>query len=157
MTAAVSLRSNLLTELDEARRDLLSAIEGLNEAQLSGPLPGGEWSAKDVLAHVSSWDELRCFEIARADRDETPVYALLREDDFAPWNAVLMSVRRDLPLSQVLRELSYARERVLEMIASVPDDRLAEAAPGRVRIRRAADHDREHTAHIRDWRTREGL
>ena len=153
----MSLRNDLLTELDEARRELLSAVEGLSDAQLSVPLPGGEWSAKDVLAHVSSWDELRCFEIARADRDDTPVYALLREDDFAPWNAVLMSVRRDLPLSQVLRELSYARERVLEMIASVPDDRLAEAAPGRVRIRRAAAHDREHAAPIREWCRREGL
>ena len=153
----MTLRDELLSELEEARRELLSAVEGLSNAQLSVPLPGGEWSAKDVLAHVSSWDELRCFEIARADRDDTPVYALLREDDFAPWNAVLMSVRRDLPLSQVLRELSYARERVLEMIASVPDDRLAEAAPGRVRIRRAAVHDREHGSDIRKWREQEGL
>ena len=157
MRVAVSLREELLAELGEARRELLSSVEGLSKAQMTCPLAGGAWSAKDVLAHIASWDEMRCFEIARVARGDAPLYAGLHEEDFVAWNDLLIAPRRDLPLDQALQELHYARDRVLEMIASVPDDRLAEVAPGRVRIRRAAAHDREHVAQIRDWRRRERL
>ena len=157
MRVAVTLREELLAELGEARRELLSSVEGLSKAQMTYPLAVGAWSAKDVLAHIASWDELRCFEIARVARGDAPLYAGLHEEDFAAWNDLLIAPRRDLPLDQALQELHYAREQVLEMIASVPDDRLAEVARGRVRIRRAAAHDREHTDQIREWRQQEGL
>ena len=139
----------MLLELEEARHDLLRAVEGLSETEMTRPLAEADWAVKDVLAHVASWDELRCFEIARVTRGDRPLYAELQEDDFAAWNAILMSVRRDLSCDQVLRELNHARENVLAAIASVPDETLAEVAPGRGRIRRAAAHDREHANQIR--------
>lgn len=154
---AVGLRDELLAELEGARRELLAAADGLGGAQITRPMTEGGWSVKDTLAHVSSWDELRCFEVARVARGDEPLYAGLQEEDFASWNAGLMSVRRDLPLHQVLRELSYAREHVLAVISAVPDEHLPDVAPGRVRIRRAAAHDREHAEAIREWRKREGL
>ena len=147
----------MLLELEEARHDLLRAVEGLSEMGMMRPLTESSWSAKDILLHVASWDELRCFEIARVTRGDRPLYAELREDDFAAWNAILMSVRRDLSCDQVLRELNHARENVLAVIASVPDETLAEVAPGRGRIRRAAAHDREHAAQLREGRERARL
>ncbi len=52
--------------------------------------------------------------------------------------------------------MEFSRGRVLELLEKVPEDRLAEAAEGRMRIRRAADHDMDHARHIREWREREG-
>lgn len=153
----MSLRQELLAELAEARRELLSAVEGLSEAQMTAPLPGGEWSAKDILAHVASWEELRPVEVARTAGGDQPVYGRLQDDDFDRWNALMMVYRRDLPLEQVLRELLKARERLLAVVAELPDEQLPAAAEGRMRIRRAAHHEREHATQIREWRQREGL
>ena len=116
----MTLRDDLLLELEEARHDLLRAVEGLSEMGMMRPLTESSWSAKDILLHVASWDELRCFEIARVTRGDRPLYAELQEDDFAAWNAILMSVRRG-------------------------------------RIRRAAAHDREHAAQLREGRERARL
>lgn len=153
----MTLRNELLQELEEARQDLLSAMEVLSDAEIGRPLSGGDWSAKDVLAHLASWDELRAFEIARVARGDTPLYADMQEQNFAVWNQTLMSARRALSVDQVRRELDYARKQVLAAVAAVPDERLPDVANGRVRIRRAAAHDREHAEQIRAWRKSQGL
>ena len=153
----MTLRQELLEDLAKARRDLLASVERLSETQMTAPLPDGDWSPNDILAHVTSWEELRAGEVLRVARGGIPVYGRLEDRDFDHWNELLMAYRRELPLDQVRRDLGDARQRLLATIASLGDEEVARAAEGRMRIRRAADHEREHAAQINEWRQREGI
>jgi predicted RNase H-like HicB family nuclease len=115
-----------------SRDDLLAAIDGLTTEELARPLEDG-WSIARVLSHIggSEWYYLDRLDLA-FPRDAVP-------DDPA----------------ERLRMVRAHLERVLPGLAD--DDRLAEKrfeiwSPRKV-LRRAACHERDHTAHIRRLRT----
>ena len=50
-------RQQLLARMERAWAALRESFSGLSDAQLTEPGVAGEWSVKDVLAHVTTWDE----------------------------------------------------------------------------------------------------
>src|SRR6185312_10802939 len=50
-------REQLLARLEKAWTALKDSYVGLSDAQLTTPGVAGEWSVRDVLAHVTTWDE----------------------------------------------------------------------------------------------------
>ncbi len=119
----------------------------------------GEWSVKDVLSHVASWDEVMLPDLECLARGDTPALASvdLETASFDSANAAIMSQRRDLPLHQVLRELDTDRADVMSAVGRLPDSALVEGQFGRLLIQITAAHDREHAAGIFEWRRKEGL
>jgi hypothetical protein len=77
--------------------------------------------------------------------------------NFDPMNAIIMSMRRDLPLDQVLRELDIFHADFVAGVARLPDSVLAEGQFGRIFVQITAEHDEEHAGQIRKWREKEGL
>ena len=57
-------RDALLQHYRQSREELLSAIDGLSDAQLTDPSLDG-WSVKDHLAHLALWDDVRASEVVR--------------------------------------------------------------------------------------------
>jgi len=151
-------REQLLGELEKARSELRASYEGLPDEQMTRLGAVGEWSVKDVLSHVASWDEVLLPDLARLARGETPALASidLESASFDSANAVIMSQRRNLPLDQVLRELDTDRADVIEAVGRLPDSALAEGQFGRILIQITAAHDKEHAAGISEWRRKEG-
>ena len=155
MTVGRDLGAQLIAEVNQARAELLAAIDRFSEEQMTAPALDG-WTAKDHLAHIAAWDELRFYEISRVARGDRGAFTDITGQQVEAFNSWTFGLRRDWPLAQVMRELGYARSRVLQAIAACPDSHLPEAAEGRGRIRRAAGHDREHAGYISEWRQREG-
>src|ERR1700682_1569184 len=56
--AAVSPKTKkvLLESIRSERARLMEAIEGLSDAALLEPGVVGDWSIKDILAHLSAWE-----------------------------------------------------------------------------------------------------
>jgi hypothetical protein len=50
-------RRQLLQRLDTAWRAFEESYAGLSDAQLMKPGVTGDWSVRDILAHVSTWEE----------------------------------------------------------------------------------------------------
>ncbi len=50
-------REQLLERLDTAWVALGESYAGLSEAQMTTPGVAGEWSVRDILAHVATWEE----------------------------------------------------------------------------------------------------
>ena len=46
-----------LAHLTESRQTLLAAIEGLSQERMAQERVEGEWTAKDILGHIASWDD----------------------------------------------------------------------------------------------------
>jgi hypothetical protein len=152
-------RQDLLEQMEKARSELRASYQGLPDEQMTRLGAVGEWSVKDVLSHVASWDEVLLPDLVRLARGETPALASvdLESASFDAANAAIMSQRRDLPLAQVLRELDTDRADVMGAVGRVHDSALAEGQFGRLLIQITAAHDREHAAGIFEWRRKEGL
>ena len=149
-------REQLLARAEKARRGFLAAVEGLTEEQMTKPAIG-EWSIKDLLCHVASYEEIALPDFQRVARGDAPALAtfdLKRVDEF---NAMIMSLRRHFSLEQAWRELDISRRLLLEAIGRLPDSALAEGQFARGMLQICAYHDAEHAEDVQAWRKREGL
>ena len=50
-------RQQLLKQLDTAWKAFKESYAGLSDAQLTEPGVTGHWSVKDIIAHVTWWEE----------------------------------------------------------------------------------------------------
>jgi len=152
-------REELLAQMEKARGELRASYQGLSDEQMTRLGAVGEWSVKDVLSHVASWDEVMLPDLARIAQGETPALASvdLETANYDAANAAVMSQRRDRPLDQVRRELDSDRADVIAAVDRLPDSALREGQFGRILLQITAAHDLEHAAGIIDWRRKEGL
>lgn len=137
----------------ESWQALWAIAEGLDDEDWLVPGAAGEWNLKDVLAHLTAWQEEALAvlpEVARrvvAGTDEPIDY------DFDAWNAAQHEKRRDLPLSEVREGLLSVREQLLAMLQRLP----AEWLSSHEHIRGWAEwstwrHYDDHLSDLRTWR-----
>ncbi len=150
-----SARDSLRALLDGARAELLAAIEGLTPEQMTVPVIG-DWSAKDILAHVSAWEQQIVMDLERVRDDFTPALAQFREQDVDRWNELMIGLRRTFSLTQTLHELGHYRQEVLRRLDQLEERHLSSGfVPATCAT--SAQHDRDHAGQIREWRRREGF
>src|SRR5262245_43336528 len=141
-------RDRLLSRLDTAWSALENAYAGLSDAQLMQPGAAGEWSVKDVLAHVTTWEEeaLECLPIILAG-DRPPRY--VRYGGIDAFNALMIERKRTLSLAEVLRERDDTHRRLIDFVRSAPEEQLASETRFRRRLRLDTwRHYAEHTEMI---------
>jgi uncharacterized protein (TIGR03083 family) len=152
---ASARRSDTYRLLAESREQINSAIKGLPADKMLVPLLN-DWSVKDILTHITSWDELLLPDIYRLARGRAAGLACNVQAANDRWNDLLMSVRRDFPLDQVLAEFAESREALLKALEEVPEEQFNSGyIPGNCQV--TAFHDWEHARDIRAWRDKEGL
>ena len=149
-------RDQLILELKAARDRVLEAVSGLSEEQASRRAPDG-WSVKDHLAHLTLWHEMRFFEISRIARGGRASFPITGEEGIDHLNEQFAANRRNLPYSQVLADLAFAHEMVLQAVAAAPEDRLDQRLFEEIGLRGGAAHDRDHAEMIAAWRQKEGI
>ena len=149
-------KEQILASVDESRRGLLAAIEGLTDDQMTKPVVG-DWSVKDLLAHVASYEELGLPDIQRVARGHAPALAAFDLKRVDEYNATIMSLRRHFSLEQARQELGICRRSLMEAVSRLPDSALAEGQFARGLLQICAYHDKEHTDDIQNWRKREGI
>ena len=149
-------KAKALADVAAAHVDFKEAVRGIPEEKLSVPMHG-EWSAKDIVAHVSSWNEMSALDMRRLARGHVPCIAAFREADVNEWNAFLMRPRKLFPAAQVLSELEGCYDALAEALATVPQ---AMFEPGQMvsnLLALVGGHYRDHARHIREWREGEGV
>ncbi|MGD0204949.1 MAG: DinB family protein [Dehalococcoidia bacterium] len=152
----MSDREEVYSLLQDAHKELLGAIDGLTPEQMAVPVVG-DWSVKDILAHIVSWEEYTLLDFQRVARGHMPALASFKQRDVDNFNALVMSLRRDFPLDQVMYELEANRKATIAALDALPDERLAQGRFARVWASITAGHDHEHAEHIRNWRQKEGI
>ena len=148
-------KQQLLEKLERAWADLKASYAGLSEAQMTAPGVTGEWSVKDILAHVTTWEEeaLKMLPLIR-EGTTPPRYADLYGGVNA-FNAQTSARKRDLSLDEVLAQLDDTHRQVIATIEGAPDDLIATETRFRRRIRLDTySHYPEHARAIREWRER---
>ena len=145
----------LLRRLESAWAAFEDSYAGLPDARLLEPGFVGDWSVKDVMAHVNTWEEEALEHlplIARGGRP--PRYATFGGID--AFNARRAEQKRDIPLSEVRRRLAESHRRLVELIRSAPEDQLAGETRFRRRLRLDTyGHYRLHADAMRECRARQ--
>jgi len=143
----------LLKRLDKAWCAFLDSYSGLSEAELLLPGVAGAWSLKDLIAHVSTWEEEALRHLPFVLRGENlPRYSVVYGGIDA-FNARTSVAKRDLALSEVLRQSDQTHRKLVEYIESVPEEHLGGETRFRRRLRLDTyGHYAKHTAAIRKWR-----
>ena len=111
-------RRRLMNRLERVRESLLTSIEGLDERLATGATVFGNWTVKDVIAHVISWgDELRS-EIHEILIDPAPRYSYVipSDRDYDAWNQSTVAANKALSLREMLAELERDCQETADLI-----------------------------------------
>jgi len=151
-------KQQFLTKLDRAWAALESSYAGLSESQLAEPGVAGDWSARDILAHVTTWEEeaLKYLPLLLAG-GRPPRYST-QYGGIDAFNAQITQQKRALPLAEVQRQLADTHQRLLAYLQQAPEEQFARETRFRHRLRlETTAHYTLHAGMIRDWRQRLGL
>ncbi|HEX5417163.1 MAG TPA: DinB family protein [Chloroflexota bacterium] len=145
-------KEELLSHYRRMRADLLAAIDGLTDEQLTEESLDG-WSVKDHLAHLAFWDDLRAAEVARVSAGHQAAWVMTPEQDEA-LNALAYACRREMSPAQAKWELAESRQRLVDAISSATPRGLDASLYGEAGLR--TSHEAEHAGWIRRWRANRG-
>jgi len=149
-------RKQLLKRLDQTWTAFSEAYAGMSEAQLAEPGVTGDWSVKDLLGHVTTWEEEALKYLPLILTGGTPPrYSVMYDGGFDAFNALMTAQKRNLPLAEVLRQLEETHRRLIDYIQTVPEAAFTRETPFRRRLRLDTySHYPIHTRMIREWRER---
>ena len=147
-------RQQLLNKLDKAWAAFKESYTGLSELQLTEPGVTGDWSVKDILAHVTTWEEEALKNLPLIiKRGRPPRYITFGGID--AFNAQMTEQKRGLSLADVLRQLDETHGRLIDYVQSVPEEHFTRETRFRRRLRLDTySHYPIHARAIREWRDR---
>jgi hypothetical protein len=114
-----------LQRLIQAKDRLLLAIEGLDQLTLSNECVVGDWTIKDVLGHIISWNVEFRANIEMILQDKHPGYdhQISEEDDFGNWNQQWIDQKRDWSVERILVDLDRDFHEAVQLILRLqPED-----------------------------------
>jgi hypothetical protein len=115
----------------------------------------GAWSVKDILAHVTTWEEEALKHLPLLLKGEKPPRYSVTHGGIDAFNAQMTERKAALPLAGVLRELENTHRRLVALLESAPVDQLRAETRFRRRLRLDTyGHYAKHTNAIKQWRER---
>jgi hypothetical protein len=141
-------RRRILVELERERNQLVRNIETCRIRDIDRPFIG-EWSLKDIVAHVASWEA----EVVTAFRElregKRPALYDFDRNNLDSWNQDHVERMREVNFFGVMERLHGNRHRLMAEVEHVDDEELG--APGTQHhrlLRTLIEHDREHWREI---------
>ncbi|HEX8037052.1 MAG TPA: DinB family protein [Ktedonobacterales bacterium] len=150
-------KQEFLERMRSARVALNDAISGMSEEQIGQDIVAGEWTVKDILAHLAAWQNETLISIQRAARGEEigPMIA----ESVDEWNQRRVEERRRLPVMDVLQEFNAGHDDLLAALDRWPEDSVPLGPAGwdeTARLWWLTEHDSEHLHAIQAYRKRIG-
>ena len=148
-------RQHLLQRLDEAWRAFKESYAGLTERELLDPGVTAAWSVRDIIAHVTTWEEEALKHLPGVLTGERPPRYSTTYGGIDAFNARETERKRHLSLAEVLRQSDAVHDRLIDFLAYVPEDQLGGETRFRHRLRLDTyGHYSKHAEAIRKWRGR---
>lgn len=119
-------RSELLARIDSEFEALLAEVDRLHGADLLAPGACGEWSVKDLLAHLDAWHDLFLTweDAGRAGRTVSIPAPGFTWKQTPALNDVLWRRHRDDSLGEVLARLRATHARVRDVVSAYDEQDL---------------------------------
>lgn len=159
MTENAITKEKLLQKIEASRKQLQEVLGQVDRSQMTQPGVVGEWSVKDVVAHLTAWEDMMVTWLVDYPKG-VPVERPTSDAEFDEWNERIYLQNKDKPLEEVLRAFDSAHEMTLQALHDTPEEVLFEA--GRYAYRGGLPlwqmvagntwwHYREHGEEIDNW------
>jgi hypothetical protein len=123
MTDTKASKAQLLDEMRDEQARWEALLHDIGEEHMTQPGVAGEWSIKDIVAHLTGWRRRTVERLQAALRHEPapppPWPPQLQTDDEI--NAWIYAANHDRPLADVLRESRDVFEQLVETLDAFPD------------------------------------
>jgi DinB superfamily len=150
-------KAAFLSRLDRAWSGLKESYAGLSTSQMVEPGVQGQWSVRDILAHITTWEEEALLHLPLIMQGGRPPRYSTRYGGIDAFNALTTAQKKDLPLSDVLHRLDQVHVQLVEYLQAVPDELLTSETRFRRRLRLDAyGHYPKHARAIQQWRAGAG-
>jgi len=143
----------VLERLDAAWTEFEESYAGLSSAQMLVGGVTGEWSVRDIIAHVTWWEEEALLHLPLVREGGRPPRYSVLYGGIDAFNAIRTEQRRHLSLATVLDQHNEVHARLVDYVRSAPAELYARET--RFRRRLALDTYRHYPLHsraIRSWR-----
>ena len=115
----------------------------------------GEWSVRDVISHVTIWEEEALTHLPLIINGGRPPRYSVRHGGIDAFNAKMTGERRGLSLAEVLEQQDETHRRLIDFIDGVPEDQFIRETRFRRRLRLDTyGHYPKHAQAIWRWRKR---
>ncbi len=155
MSTTADKMTKLFHTLDAAWRDFQDSYAGLTDQEILEPGVTGAWSVRDVIAHVTWWDEEAITHLPLIlGGGRPPRYSVLYGGIDA-FNAMMTEQKQGLSLAEVRAQFVATHQRLIAYLEGVPPEHLIGDTRFRRRLRLDTyGHYPLHAQRIREWRER---
>lgn len=119
-------KTQFLEHLQTGHAQLQATLAALSHEQMLEPNVVGEWSVKDVLAHLVLHEQLALQELISAQKGET-LYIEPNSTDRA--NAIAVAEGRDVSVSEAIANWEHSYQEVLGTLQALPEADYTAASP----------------------------
>jgi hypothetical protein len=150
-------KKTALKQVEDGFSALLGAVSGLDDRAMSKRFYG-EWSVKDILAHISGWQHQMTGAMERMARGEKPTPEGVDYSDSDAWNARFAAAMSAQSGETVIADLRQSFATYKRAASAIPDDRFGEGKTiNRLLETSGSGHYAEHLPALQDYRKSIGL
>lgn len=148
----------VLQRLATAWSDFEDSYAGLTREQMLLPGVTGSWSVRDIIAHVTWWEEEALKHLPTIRQGgRSPRYSV-KYGGIDAFNALMTEQRRHLSFEEVMRQHDEVHERLMKYVQEAPEELYLRETRFRRRLRLDTwSHYPIHAAAVRRWRESLGL
>ena len=145
----------VLARLDEAWTDFEDSYAGLSDGELLTPGVTGQWSVRDIIAHVTWWEEEALKHLPLIREGGRPPRYSVKYGGINAFNALMTEQRRHLSLADVRRQHDDVHAQLIAYVRAAPGELFERETRFRRRLRLDTyAHYPIHAKAIREWRKR---
>src|SRR5438046_7645024 len=111
----------LLKRLDQAWAAFQQSYAGLSHAELMEAGVTDTWSVRDIIAHVTWWEEEALTHLPLILNDGQPPRYSVTYGGIDAFNAQRAELKRHLSLAEVLRQQDHTHRRLIDFIQHAPE------------------------------------
>ncbi len=158
-------KEELLEKIKQERYLLEETLSKLSQSDMNIPAFESGWTAKDILAHILSWEQLMVKWIGMALNGETPNDRPQSDEIINAMNAEIFANNQNRDLLGILQEFKTSHQQALEVIEGLSEGQLNDPALAPWRQGRPLwllvmgntwEHYMEHRQDIEAWLAKKG-
>jgi hypothetical protein len=146
-------KDQLYKRIDRAWEALKASYAGLSTSELLEPGVTGTWSVKDIIAHITWWEEEALTHLPLIVAGEKPPKYSVTYRGIDAFNARKYEMKKNLSITAILQERDETHGRLLNFLQKVPTHQIESETRFRHRLRLDTyGHYPKHTEMIQEWR-----
>ena len=162
MSKKIMNTNELLSSLETSRKRIVEAINDFSDLEMIEAATLGDWSIKDVLAHIVAWEAELVTALARdVAQNKRPTLLDNTDEQTQKLNLKWYAENKDRPLDRVRDDFNGVRKQLIRQIINFNekdfiDPKKYKWLNGKTLADYIADyangHDEEHIEALRAWR-----